>query len=1316
MLQRRFVTVFPALRVLVGACAVVGLSYELASAQNLLVGSSGLPNGIPNFCANPTISSVQSGLWSDPTTWSSPKVPSMGDRVSVTNGTVVTYDTVSDVALECVGVDGRLVFTTGTPTRMKVATVLVRESGALEIGSEAAPIPAGVTAELIIASQQTNPATDPEEFGTGLVGLGSVTMHGAAKSPTWVRVAAEPRAGDTTLTLEDPVSGWQPGDLLILPDTRHLKWNEVEDWKRKIPQWEELTLQSISGDGTVLTLSGPLTYNHLGARDQLGTLDFLPHVGNLTRNVVVRSEAPIGSGTQGHTLFTQRATVDIRFTQFTELGRTDARPTGGENQIGRYPVHFHHVMGPVAAPASGYQLTFVGNAVDGGAAEHLRRWGVTLHNTHYGLIADNVIYNYSDASLATEDGSESYNLIDHNFAVRGIGTGDRVGDGNEAQGFWFRGPNNYVRRNVAANFDNDSGMPEAAYGFKYFQTYLGTVRVPTAPGQDAAQHTLVDGNALPILEFTDNEAYGIAQGFTYWWVSALDPWPVANPQESLIKDLKIWHVYNKAVYHYPAARMTFDGLVIRGKDAATSACCSGGFHGEDYGASDIRIINSDIQGMLTGVKPSTAGTGVQTIADSYLWNDTDVSVGTMYSANGGGWLPPRRIVLSNVRHDGGSAISMHWDPAGTTGSSNTSQLDELLVYTYRGTPGDDFQVYYAEQATQNIAGGVAPCTNTRPSITGLVCSLGPVGPPSVSGVAPDYGPTSGGTSVTLTGSGFTGGATVMFGSEPATDVTVTSPAELAAVSPPHVDATVSVTVINPDGQAGALANAFTYGGCGYALSPTSATVGAGGGTNTLTVTAGPGCAWSAVSSAPWLTTTAAASGSGNASYTVALHVGSSPRTASLTIGNQTFAVTQLGTATSVGLVAAYSFDEGSGGEVGDLTGNGHGGAIAGATWANGYFGGALSFDGVDDWVTVSDSDMLDLTGPMTLEAWVYPTSLSGWRTALIKERLGGLSYALYAHDNAPRPAAWVNAGAGDLTAAGSAALALGTWTHLATTFDGATLRLYVNGAEVGAVAIGANIATSADPLRIGGNAVWGEFFEGLIDEVRVYDRALTPTELQVDMQTPVGTPAPTNAPPTLTSPGDQTNAEGDNVALLLLASDTDGDVLTYTANGLPPPLTVDGATGLISGTVVADASAAGTYSVTVSVSDGNGESVAVTFDWTITTAANQLPLLVGPDDQNHSAGDTVSLAIVATDPDGDPLTYSASGLPPELTLSTAAGSAPNAPVPSGTIVNVATEAELQAAVQSLSPNTSSLRLAGDSTASGGGEPPGQSVVAPAAAW
>jgi hypothetical protein len=74
-----------------------------------------------------------------------------------------------------------------------------------------------------------------------------------------------------------------------------------------------------------------------------------------------------------------------------------------------------------------------------------------------------------------------------------------------------------------------------------------------------------------------------------------------------------------------------------------------------------------------------------------------------------------------------------------------------------------------------------------------------------------------------------------------------------------------------------------------------------------------------------------------------------------------------------------------------------------------------------------------------------------------------------------------------------------TWTHLAATYSGAQLRLYVNGALVASTPVTGSYAVNSNPLWIGGNAVYGEHFRGKLDDVRVYNRALTLAEIQRDM-------------------------------------------------------------------------------------------------------------------------------------------------------------------------------------------------------------------------
>jgi hypothetical protein len=206
---------------------------------------------------------------------------------------------------------------------------------------------------------------------------------------------------------------------------------------------------------------------------------------------------------------------------------------------------------------------------------------------------------------------------------------------------------------------------------------------------------------------------------------------------------------------------------------------------------------------------------------------------------------------------------------------------------------------------------------------------------------------------------------------------------------------------------------------------------------------------------------------------------------------------------SAGLVAAYGFNEGSGASVYDASGNGHTGTISGAPWSmQGKFGPALAFNGLDNWVTVNATSLLDLTTGMTLEAWVFPTITTGTRDIVLKEGVTVDIYNLYARNwrGLPESNVFVN---GVNRVAEGPVLSAHVWTHVAGTYDGTMLRLYLNGVEAASTAISGPIAPSMGPVRIGGNSIWGEYFQGRIDEVRIYDRALTPAEIQTDMHTPI---------------------------------------------------------------------------------------------------------------------------------------------------------------------------------------------------------------------
>ena len=161
-----------------------------------------------------------------------------------------------------------------------------------------------------------------------------------------------------------------------------------------------------------------------------------------------------------------------------------------------------------------------------------------------------------------------------------------------------------------------------------------------------------------------------------------------------------------------------------------------------------------------------------------------------------------------------------------------------------------------------------------------------------------------------------------------------------------------------------------------------------------------------------------------------------------------------GKAAPTGLVAAYSFDGGTGTSLADLSGNSNGGTISGAAWTTGHAGGALSFDGVNDIVNVPDSSSLDVT-QVTVEAWVRPTSLGGqWRTVALKEKTGQMAYALYAGTNAGGASGHVNvSGSSDVFVQNASILPTNAWTHLASTYNGSKIRLYANGVQVASKAV-----------------------------------------------------------------------------------------------------------------------------------------------------------------------------------------------------------------------------------------------------------------------
>ena len=147
---------------------------------------------------------------------------------------------------------------------------------------------------------------------------------------------------------------------------------------------------------------------------------------------------------------------------------------------------------------------------------------------------------------------------------------------------------------------------------------------------------------------------------------------------------------------------------------------------------------------------------------------------------------------------------------------------------------------------------------------------------------------------------------------------------------------------------------------------------------------------------------------------------------------------------------------------------------------------------------------LDLTTGMTLEAWVNPSARACLAHGDLQGATGRHAVRAVRQQRRPnRPLGQVFLGGAERDAVGRRRLPLNTWTHLAATYDGSAAapvrqrRAHVDARRVRA------LAKTTSPLRIGGNSIWGEYFRGLIDDVRVYNRALYVGEIGSDLASPV---------------------------------------------------------------------------------------------------------------------------------------------------------------------------------------------------------------------
>jgi protocatechuate 3,4-dioxygenase beta subunit len=168
-------------------------------------------------------------------------------------------------------------------------------------------------------------------------------------------------------------------------------------------------------------------------------------------------------------------------------------------------------------------------------------------------------------------------------------------------------------------------------------------------------------------------------------------------------------------------------------------------------------------------------------------------------------------------------------------------------------------------------------------------------------------------------------------------------------------------------------------------------------------------------------------------------------------------------------------------------------AFAGTAYAPGRIGQAFVFDGVDDYVAVADSE--ELRPPLiTIEAWVNPSSPQNANGSVIAKTTSSLGTDGYGLGQLGPDTFgfWLNDRANNRV---TTTLTTGVWQHVAATYDGSTMRLYVNGVLVSSSPFTGSINHSNTSVLIGGGLADGPW-KGGVDELAIYNRALTPSEIQ----------------------------------------------------------------------------------------------------------------------------------------------------------------------------------------------------------------------------
>lgn len=489
------------------------------------------------------IRSAANGPWSAASTWEGGKVPAAGAKVLIRSPHRVVYDVDSEAVIRGISIAGTLTFEADKNTQLNVGLIKIQtgdeysEEGfdcdahaedagaegkraALEVGTQSEPV--GVANRALIRLHYIE-GMDKNSCPAIVCCGGRMDLHGAPLARTWLKLGAPAAVGDAKITTQSAVNDWRVGDrIIVTATTRQNKQKKTfKPSLREDAQTEIRAITAIKHTDKVseLTVDKPLTFAHVAEGE------YRADIANLSRNVIIESADP--AGVRGHTMYHRGSAGSVGYVEFRHLGK--------ENVLGRYNLHYH-LCGDTMRGSSviGCSMWDSGN-----------RW-LTVHGTNYLVVRDCVGFQSIGHGFFLEDGTEVFNVFDHNLAVQAF-LGKPLPkqvlpfDKNDGSGFWWSNCLNSFTRNTACECD------EYGYFFQAPKTAEFDPQLVVAAADGTTRK--VDIRTLPFVRFEGNEShcqrrhsFNLGGGAPFGPPNVAGVGPDAQ-HPLIVRNLKLWNVH-----------------------------------------------------------------------------------------------------------------------------------------------------------------------------------------------------------------------------------------------------------------------------------------------------------------------------------------------------------------------------------------------------------------------------------------------------------------------------------------------------------------------------------------------------------------------------------------------------------------------------------------------------------------------------------------------------------------------------------------------------------------------------------------------------